>query len=240
MENPFKIVQQRASIFIMQSIFYTPNDAVKYKQMLLPDAKESPVVNANMPLQFANPKVPQFGMPWQLVEEKEGYINRVVFLPNKIDIIQEKDGIFGIDDKEFIGFCMEKFMALKAEINGPIYRMAYSPIITFAVNDETPSSDFWNEFLKRTTVKGIPFQNIELAYLLKRKEIINEKEIELNFHHQLADGYHLVNNEKDADCVLFTLDINSVSEKPYEFEISDLSDFLSKSIQWSNELISLY
>lgn len=238
MENSFKIVQQRASIFMPQSIMYTPDNAVKFKAMLLPNARELQVTNANVPPQIANSLAPQYGMPWQLFDDSDGCINRVVFFPNKIDIVREKDGEFGNADVEFIGSCKEKFRAIKVEVNGPIFRMAYSPIVSFAVNEETPKSEFWNEFLKRTTIKGIPFQNIEFTYLLKRILSINNRDIELNFHHQIADGYHLTDNVKDADCILFTLDINTVADKSYQFEIGDLCDFLSKSILWSKELIS--
>lgn len=238
MENSFKIVQKRATIFVPQNIMYTPDNAAKFKQMLLPKARELQVTNANVPPQIANSLVPQYGMPWQLVDDTHGCINRVVFLPNKIDIVQEKDGDWGSVDVDFIGFCMDKFRALKDEIPGHIFRMAYSPIIMFAINEETTSSDFWNEFLKRTTVKGVPFQNIGLTFLLKRIENINNKDVAINFLHQYSDGYHVTNNKKDADCVLFTLDINTVAEQAYQFEIEDLSDFLSKSLQWTKELIN--
>ena len=234
MENPFKIVQQRATIFMSQSIMYTPENAAKFKQLLLPKAKE--LIVANVPPQVANSMAPQYGMPWQLVDEAQGCIYRVMFLPNKIDIIQEKEGDFGSVDKDFIGLSIDKFKALKNEISGAIGRMAYSPVISFAVNEETSSSDFWNEFLKRMSIKGIPFQNIGLTYLLKRIENINNKNVEVNFLHQYTDGFHLTDNKKDADCVLFTLDINTVSDKSYEFEIEDLCDFFKKSMNWAKEL----
>lgn len=234
MENPFKIVQQRATIFMSQSIMYTPENAAKFKQLLLPEAKE--LIVANVPPHVANSMAPQYGMPWQLMDDAHGCICRVMFMPNKIDIVQEKDGEFGSADKDFIGFSIQKFIALKNEISGAIYRMAYSPVISFAVNEETSSLDFWNEFLKRITVKGIPFQNIGLTYLLKRIENINNKEVEVNFLHQYTDGFHLTDNKKDSDCVLFTLDINTVSDKSYEFGIDDLCDFLKKSMHWAKDL----
>lgn len=234
MENPFKIVQQRATIFMSQSIMYTPENAAKFKQLLLPQAKE--LIVANVPPQVSITMAPQYGMPWQLVEDVDGCIFRVMFLPNKIDIVQEKDGDFGSADKDFIEFSIDKFNELKKEISGSIDRMAYSPTVSYAVNEATSSSDFWNELLKRTTVKGIPFQNIGLTYLLKRIEYINNKEVEINFLHQFSDGFHLTDNKKDADCVLFTLDINTVSDRSYEFGIDDLCDFLKKSMIWAKEL----
>lgn len=233
MENLPKVVQMRGTIFFQQIIGYTPENAAKYKQLLMPEGKVTGIPQVGIPIQGANPFAPQYGMPWQLVNESI----QISFFPNKIDIVCEKEGVFGKNDAEFLRLCTEKFSKFKLDGDFPINRLAYAPLFSITVTEKMQSREFWQRILKQISYKGVPFQNIEYNYLLKNIVNINSKEVEMNFLHQLSDGYHITNGQKDSDCVLIKLDINTVPEKPYSFEVKDISAFYSKSIDWEKELI---
>lgn len=72
---------------------------------------------------------------------------------------------------------------------------------------------------------------------MKKIVRLNNKDIEMNFLHQLSDGFHVTNGQKDADCVLVRLDINTVPEKPYSFETEDMDEFYMKSTEWEKEIL---
>ena len=232
MENLPKAVQMRGTIFFQQNIGYTPENASKYKQLLMPEGNVIGIPQVGIPM-GANPLAPQFGMPWRLVNDGL----HISFFPNKIDIIYEKEGELGKIDVDFLKLCTEKFTLFKSDSQFPINRLAYAPLFSIIVNEKMQSTDFWQRILKKISYKGIPFQNIEYNFLLKNIVSINSKEVEMNFLHQLSDGYHITNGKKDSDCILMRLDINTVPEKPYSFGVDDMKVFYSKSMEWEKELI---
>lgn len=233
-----KVVQLRGTIFFQQYIGYTPENVSIYKQLFMPDGDVVGISQIGVPIQGSNPLAPQFGMPWQLVKNYAPNESlKISFLPNKIDIIQEKEGGFGEIDTEFLQLCLEKFKSFKNNGDFIISRMAFAPLFSIIINDNIQTTEFWQNLLKQTSYKGIPFQNIEYNFLLKKKVRLNERDIEMNFLHQLSDGFHITNGKKEADCVLIKLDINTVPEKPYTFETKDMEEFYLKSIEWGKELL---
>lgn len=233
-----KVVQLRGTIFFQQYIGYTPENVSIYKPLFMPDGDVVGIPQVGVPIQGSNPLAPQFGMPWQLVKNYAPNESlKISFLPNKIDIIQEKEGRFGEIDNKFLQLCFEKFRSFKDYGNFIISRMAYAPLFSVIVNDNIQATEFWQNLLKQTSYKGIPFQNIEYNFLLKKIVRLNDKDVEMNFLHQLSDGFHITNGQKDADCVLVKLDINTVPEKPYTFETKDMEDFYTKAIEWEKELL---
>lgn len=237
MENSFKIVQQRGTLFFPQTIGYTPENATRFKQLFLPTAVEMAMPQIGIPPQGTNMVLPQYGMPWQLVSQSPNNTYKVLFSPNKLDIIFEAEGELGKIDDDFVSFCSDKFQTFINETKYPINRIAYAPLFSLLVNDENPASDFWKGVLKRVSHGGVPFQNIEFNYLIKRIEHINGKDIEMNFLHQLTDGYHMTEGKKDADCILCTIDMNTIPEMPYSFELDDVKAFYRMSIEWNDEVI---
>ncbi len=199
----------------------------------MPEGNVAGIPQVGAPIQGANPFAPQFGMPWQLVNDGL----QISFFPNKIDIVFEKEGEFGKIDVDFLKFCTEKFSLFISDGNFSINRLAYAPLFSIIVNEKMQSTEFWQHILKQISYKGIPFQNIEYNFLLKNIVNLNSKEVEMNFLHQLSDGYHITNGKKDSDCILMKLDINTVPEKPYSFDVDDMNVFYSKSIEWEKELI---
>ncbi len=234
-----KVVQLRGTIFFQQYIGYTPENVRIYKPLFMPDGNVVGIPQAGVPIQGSNPLAPQFGMPWQLVKNYATNESlKISFLPNKIDIIQEKEGRFGEIDNDFLNLCVEKFKSFKNNNRDFIIsRMAFAPLFSIIVNDTVLATDFWQNLLKQTSYKGIPFQNIEYNFLLKKIVRLNNKDIEMNFLHQLSDGFHVTNGQKDADCVLVRLDINTVPEKPYSFETEDMDEFYMKSTEWEKEIL---
>jgi hypothetical protein len=164
------------------TIGYTPENVSIYKLLFMPDGDVVGIPQVGVPIQGPNPLAPQFGMPWQLVKNYAPNESlKISFLPNKIDIIQEKEGRFGEIDNKFLQLCFEKFRSFKDYGNFIISRMAYAPLFSVIVNDNIQATEFWQNLLKQTSYKGIPFQNIEYNFLLKKIVRLNDKDVEMNF-----------------------------------------------------------
>ncbi len=241
-----KIVQQRGTIFINQIIGYTPENEKKFKSLLLPDGVVSAIrpsiqqggVVAPLPLTIP----PQFGMPWQLRKELGESVDGskqdlcISFFPGKVDIVLNKVGDIGEIDNYLLNLCKEQFRVLREE-SFEVTRLAYCPLYSLVVNSSILAEDYWKLSLKKTSSMGIPMQNRELSYVLKNDEIINGKPITMNFLHQIKDGYHVTKGIKDADCILISLDINSVAENSYRFEVNDMNEFWALCPRWTAKLL---
>jgi len=232
MEQPV-IVQLRGTIFFPQFIGYTQENADKFKELLLPDAEVMGLPPTGVPFNKTNPLALAYGMPWQLISNGI----RILFLPNKIDILQEREGAMGEVDVDFLKICTELFLRFKEASGFSVNRLAYAPLLSIKTDGNLQNSEFWQGIIKQISYRGVPLQNIEFNYLLKNVVNIHGKDIEMNFLHQISDGYHYTRGAKDYDCVLLRLDINTVPDKPYSFEIEDIKLFYTEVLRLQKEQI---
>ena len=219
MKGNLFIAQLRGTIFVSQYIGYTPENANKFKGLLLPDSIvcSAPEIIA----QGGIPTSPQYGMSWRLFKKDnvDGDYN-IVFLPGRIDIILTKDAKYR-DETEinFCKKCVDWFSKIMKEISIPIVtRIAYAPLYAIRYEDGTYDAR-WDGLLKKTVYDGIPMRDVNFNFLLKRVINICGKEIEMNLLHNISDGVQIrvgAESQQQIQVVLLQLDINSTPEKSIE------------------------
>lgn len=239
MEKTPKIVQMRGTIFISQVIGYSPENEAKFKDILMPDGTVGSIQQLGVPAPGVFTSMPQYGMPWKLGKQLDRPNENlsIVFYPGKIDIIQNLEGNVGTDDVVFLSMCEEKFRFFVNDPDFQVTRLAYCPTHSIAVESPSDARGYWQKILKTTSSNGVPFQNVSISYLLRRISTINGKEVEMNFLHQLSDGVHITNGKKDMNCILFTLDMNTIAEGKYLFAEAELKDFLRSCPKWDMDMI---
>ena len=71
MKEKMNTVQLRSTIFLQQNIGYTPENAEKFRNLLMPGCKIYNIAQPGMPMLGVNPNMPQYGMPWRLFSKLE-------------------------------------------------------------------------------------------------------------------------------------------------------------------------
>lgn len=228
------IVQIRASIFYPQTIGFTPENVAKYKDMFLPNgtvASASPfpeMAFGNLPL----------GLPWQLVGQDSDNNNvTVAFLPNKIDIIKNIENLNEQTETVFVQFCSEKFRVFLEDIKMKATRLAYCPLLSMAENDSEGRLVTWKHVISQTAIEGIPCQDINMSFLIKKNKPIEQQNVDVNFLFKMMDGMKIKDGVKTSDSVLIQLDINTVPEGAYTFDSQEIKAFLEEAVVWKQEFV---
>lgn len=241
MKDRMNIVQLRSTIFILQNIGYTPQNAERFKEILLPEGKIYGIPQPGIPVLGTNPTIPQFGMPWRIfLKTDEGDYN-IAFQPGKIDIILAKEVIYGDDtEKEFCRKSADLFSKIINEYGGiSATRIAYAPLYSVSTDDGN-NNIIWNLLLKKTVFDGIPSQDINLSFLLKKKITIGDKNVSMNLLYNLFDG-NQIKNENGKETVnkvlLLQLDLNSVAEEILNLSCENISEFFESILDIKCKLI---
>lgn len=246
MKERLKIVQLRGTVFLPQSIGYTPDTAKEFLDMLLPGGRIFGV--PQVPVLAVGPTIPQpqYGMPWRIFKrESSDSCYNIVFLPNKIDINWEGDGDYNSDlEQRFCARCSEWFAAIVNKLGGGtmVARIAYAPLYVRVEDEDFRPEMFWKKLMNPVAYEGAPIQDRSLSFLLKRVESFGEIPIQLNLLHNLFDGTRTVNRgaqlppEVWSTCMI-QLDINSVPERVLNLNDSGIKAFFSGVLSITNKLI---
>ena len=236
------IAQLRGTIFIPQTISFTPESASMYSELILPGAK---AYNATPPELIApglNPNTPQYGAPWRLFKKcgEEGEYN-IVFLSGKIDIILTKDDKYESEIEEsFCNKCIEWFKAILLQNQDSVVsRIAYAPM--YAIEHEDRNLDtIWGHLLKNTMIDGTLMQDVNLSFLLKRQLTFNSRDIQMNLLYNISDGMKIKqigDSQETQSVVLLQLDMNSISESPLKMNSDGIADFFHGILKIKERLI---
>ncbi len=243
MKEKMVIAQLRGTVFVPQTIGYTPENASKFSELLLPESKPYSANPPEMVMPGFNPAVPQYGMPWRLFKrcEEEGEYN-IVFLPGKIDIILTKDIAYGGNtEKQFCDKCIDLFSKILKELNHNtrVTRIAYAPL--FAVRlDENGADPVWNKLLKRTMIDGMSMKDVNFNFLLKREVSFSGKQMQINLLHNFSDGMQIKQGDAEAkpiNVVLMQLDLNSVPEVSLDLDAEGIKDFFNGILEVKSNLV---
>ena len=238
------IAQLRGTIFVPLAIGYTPENARKFSELLLPESKP---YSANAPEAIApgiNPAIPQYGMPWRLFKKssEEGDYN-IVFLPGKIDIILTKDTPYGDEiERLFCDKCIELFSKLLKELNHntKATRIAFAPVYAIRL-DENSADMVWSRLLKRTMIDGMTMKDVNFNFLLKRQLTFNGRTIQMNLLHNFSDGMQIKQTAGEPityNVVLLQLDLNSVPEEPLALDADGIKDFFNGILAVKSNLVN--
>lgn len=241
MKDKINIVQLRSTIFLSQNIGYTPENAEKFKKILMPEGKIYGIPQPGIPVLGVNPNVPQFGMPWRIFHKTvEGEYN-IAFQPGKIDIVLAKEVKYGDDTEK--DFCRKSIGWFSQIINQfkEVYvtRIAYAPL--YAIKDDASNAKhIWNILLKKTVFDGVPSQDINLSFLLKKIINIGEKDVTMNLLYNIFDGNQIRNEngkESVSKVLLLQLDLNSIAEETLNLGCQDISEFFNNILEIKCKLI---
>ena len=218
MTNPYAI-QLRGTIFMPAVIGYSQANVEKYR-VVLEESVVAPVPpTAIIPLVPINIQLPQESFfqengPWQLIK---GAL-RVVFFPNKVDIIQESVNIKGSSESEFCKLCSKIFSNIIEIASVDANRLAYAPFYAKDPDGAFNAQEFWSSMLNTN----------------KKKVIINFRSVFSDAIRNIAPGVSIKGS------VMMSFDINTavIPNHQDHFSQSDIFDFFSSVQDWSNEFYS--
>ena len=241
MKDNLFVAELRGTKFVPQYIGYTPENANKFRELLLPDSTAYSAQEIIVP--GVNPTAPQYGMSWRLFKKcgNDGDYN-IVFLPGKIDIILTKDTKYG-DETEvnFCKKCADWFSKIMKEISIPIVtRIAYAPLYAIRYGDGTYDTR-WEGLLKKTVYDGTPMRDVNFNFLLKHVIYFYGKEIEMNLLHNISDGIQIKigaeGQQQQVQVLLLQLDMNSTPEKSINLDAEGVKNFFDGIIEVKEDLI---
>lgn len=242
MKEKMVIAQLRGTIFIPQTIGYTPENAIKFGNILLPESKPYSANPPEMIMPGVNPTVPQYGMPWRLFKgDDEGEYN-IVFLPGKVDIVLAKDTSYGDEiERQFCDKCVDLFSKILKELNHntTATRIAYAPLYAVRL-DENGAESVWNKLLKRTMIDGMSMKDVNFNFLLKRQVSFNGRIIQMNLFHNFSDGMQIketAGESKTSNVVMMQLDLNSIPEESLSLDVNGIKDFFEGILEVKSNLV---
>lgn len=228
---------------MQQNIGYTPENAEKFRALLLPDCKVYGIPQPGVPMLGINPTMPQYGLPWRLFKKfEDGGDYNIAFQPGKIDIVLAKEAAYDTGvEREFCKQSIEWFSKILETQNGlPVMRIAYAPLYAIKKDEDYSSDAIWGNFLKKTIFDGTQAQDINLQFLLKQLVKIGNRDIQMNLLHNIFDGKQskTVNDVPVvSDVLLMQLDLNSIPEIILNMDKDGISDFFNAVLDVKNKLI---
>lgn len=238
MKEKMHMVQLRSTIFLQQNIGYTPENAERFRKLLMPESVVFGIPQPNMPIFGVNPNDPQYGMPWRLFQKIEDGEYTVAFQPGKIDIILSKEVLYGDNtEKMFCDKSIEWFSQILEVQKLTATRIAYAPLYAI-IKDE--SNSIWDNLLKKTIYDGVQSQDINLSFLLKRIINFDGKEIHMNLLHNIFDGNQIKNGENTQivrKVLLLQLDLNSVPENNLNLDKKGIAAFYNSILDIKCNLV---
>ena len=230
--NP-SLVQLRSTAFIPVVITYNEENRSRFAN-LLPDSQVMEIMpqSPNTIIQSGI----TLGAPFQYVK----YNRSIMFNGHRVDIVETRQNEQIASEKDFVDFCIDVFTKIIPEV-GCYTRFAYAPLMAVDEIDGFNCNLWWNKILKGTTQEGLPMQEINVTFLLKKNILINEKEITLNLHHNLYDGYRFDSKgDKINDSILAAFDINTLEKNNLSFKNDDVVSFFEIALKEKDILLDNY
>ncbi len=230
--NP-SVVQYRSTAFIPVVITYNEENKRRFAN-LLPDSQVMEIMpqSPNTIIQSGI----TLGAPFQYVKDNRS----IMFNGHRIDIVETRQNEQIASEKDFVDFCIDVFTKITPEV-GCYTRFAYVPLFAIDENEEFNCNQWWKTLLVNTSQIGLPMQEINVTFLLKKNIFINEKEVTLNLHHNLYDGYRLDNKgDKINDSILAAFDINTLEKNNLSFKNDDVVSFFEIALKEKNILLDNY
>lgn len=243
MKERLIIVQLRSTIFLQQNISYTPENATKFQELLLPGSKVYGIPQPGLPMLGINPTMPQYGLPWRLFKKcEDGGEYNIAFQPGKIDIVLAKETAYTTDiEKEFCEQSIVWFSKILDTQNGiPVIRIAYAPLYALKKDGEYAGDAIWSNFLKKTVFDGTQAQDVNLQFLLKQLIKFGDREIQMNLLYTLFDGKQSKTVDDMpivSDVFLMQLDLNSIPEIILNMDKAGVATFYNTILEIKNKLV---
>lgn len=243
MKERIIVVQLRSTVFLQQNIGYTPENATKFQELLLPGSKVYGIPQQGVPMLGVNPMMPQYGLPWRLFKKSEnGGDYNIAFQPGKIDIVLAKEAAYNSDvEKDFCQKSISWFSKILDTQNDiPVMRIAYAPLYAIKKDGEYAGDAIWSNLLKKTVFDGTQAQDVNLQFLLKQLIKFGNRNIQMNLLHNIFDGKQskIINNVPVvSDVLLMQLDLNSIPEVLLNMDKEGMAVFFNTILEIKNKLI---
>lgn len=230
--NP-SIVQLRGTVFMPISIGYNEENAKKIRdflpggqiQPLMPVSQET-IIRSEMRL----------GEPWQIVKNGRS----ITFNYTRVDIVEIRTDDQIETENRFVQYCTDTFSKLLKDV-GYYTRIAYSP--TFAMDEigDFNCNRWWNTMIANSDRTGYVMQERNLTFLLDKNVQIGDKNVILNMHHKMFDGYKYDKNQiKINDSIIITLDLNTAEVEDVKLKENEIISFFQVAMEEKDFLIKKY
>lgn len=236
------IIQLRGTIFLPTVIGYSQANVDKYRTVLeesvvapLPATTIIPLIPLS--IQLPQDSTLQENGPWQLIK---GAL-RVVFSPNKVDIILDSVNTKGSTETEFCQTCSTIFNKILEKSSVASSRLAFAP--TYAKDhDETfDAQRFWGVMLANSTYGGATIEDVNLTSNYRVNKIIHSENVVVNFRSVFSDAVrNIAPGVTIKGSVMINFDINTavIPNKPTSFTQPDVDDFFANVHKWSDDFFS--
>lgn len=235
MNNNPTILQMRGTIFT-QPIGYSIENCNKLK----------PIIDkyslALCPVQLILNGVPKLteNSPWQLLSGNNLF--RIVFINDKIDIIQGFKQEEEYDESSFIQECKFIFKTILSTMEYKVKRVAFAPNFAFDNNSSFSSDLFFSNILTKNSFKGSSAKNVDLTNTFRVKEKLGSNDIDINYVIKIFQGGK-IQNGVIKECLLANLDINSVPLLPLNTSFPDneiIDYFFDGALEMKKNILNMY
>lgn len=224
-------IQSRASLFIPRFINYSEENKNKYLSLL-----DNPKIET---LEGFLPTVQKEEAPWSICS---GYY-RLVFLPNRVDVISTEISDNEKLGEEFIEFVNKCFRTIIANENVNAERLAYAPSLAIDSNEGIDMNTFFNSFLQSPQFNNCnPHRtNVKFDYLIT--ENIDNKTIPINYIIKFTTGEK--KEEKDgkletSKVIIVDIDINAKSSDNLKLDNLFIITFFKSRINQAKEFLKVF
>lgn len=229
--NPI-VILLRGTIFLNKTIEYTKENQSLYAELLS---------NSNInPLPMAPQLNSVSNVPWQIANKDCA----IIFLPNKIDIIQRLTGKRTDLELSFLKFCKNIFKTILEKSDSVATRIAFAPTYVYDgdVSNENIVSELWLSILKDIKVGDLSKEDINISYLLRKdwSPSDNTSSVLVNLSHKWQDGTKTFTDGKTERCIILELDVNTAPSKENTFKIDEISDFYDWAINNVDDIMNKY
>ena len=240
----FNVFQLRGTIFISKFIGYSTSNSAWLKQ-LFPNTIECPIPQTTIQfspgsLQITQQPQLEENAPWQLVEGN----TRIVFNPNRIDIIRDVVTVQDSAEDNFCNFCSDAFLKIVESQSLVPTRLAYAPIYAKDRDDSFNSMMLWNNLLTHPSYGDIKPEEVSLTYNYRVEKSIGERSVPINFKTFISDAQKQLPTGIVSGCVTISLDINTAVNpvvnhaQSLEYGVHDIEFFFKTAYRWGKEFLS--
>lgn len=236
------IIQLRGTIFLPTVIGYSQANVDKYRTVLeesvvapLPATTIIPLIPLG--IQLPQDSTLQENGPWQLIK---GAL-RVVFSPNKVDIILDSVNTKGSTEADFCQTCSTIFNKILEKSSVSSSRLAFAPTYAKDPDETFDAQCFWGTMLANSTYGGATIEDVNLTSNYRVSKKINSENVVINFRSVFSDAVrNIAPGVTIKGSVMINFDINTavIPNKTTSFTQPDVDDFFANVHKWSDDFFS--
>ena len=235
MKSNTVFLQSRATMFIPRFIGYTKANSDKYINLLDNAKAEALEIPKNpfspIPFNFEDSR------PWQIISGSF----RLVFLPNKIDLLLLNVHNDVSKQKEFLATAAKVFNEIAKREDSHAVRLAYAPNMAFESIGDFCVDNFFAVNIPMSVYHECQPKRATMKFEYQVPESICEHDMDINYIIKLSSGEKRVNRENQessvSSIIIAEVDINTKSQDGLRLGENEVCDFFDKAIGYSDKFV---